>query len=193
MKQTKKARIERTREIIDRNQVGIPFNHVDLLALQSETRYMMEAAKRMINPQFPGDPRHLHIIEEGETDWIAWSWKKAIEGSNPVIEAKRVMRFCVAADLAEFRYSIDDPFCAHCGTDQHLTVDHVDPPFDDIANEFIEQHGLPEIVDPAPGQVVNQFASIDLEAAWIQHHAERSVYQILCRSCNSSKGKNTCS
>src|SRR5690554_86566 len=189
MKQTKKARIERARDVIDRNVIGVPFNSADLLALQEATRYLMEGAKRMVNPQFPSDPRHLHIIEEGGNDWTAWSWKKAIEGSNPVQEAKKVMRFCVAPDLQEFRYSIDDPECAHCGSKEHLTVDHVNPPFDDIANEFIEAHGLPEIVDPAPGQVVNQFASIELEAAWVIHHAERSVYQILCRSCNSTKGK----
>jgi len=69
----------------------------------------------------------------------------------------------------------------------------VSPPFDEIANDFIAEFGLPKVIgSPDPSIVVNIFEDGEAEYQWAQFHAERAVYQLLCRSCNASKGKRPC-
>ena len=188
-KMTKKARLEKAREIIDRNDIDVPFSEYDVRCFSIVCDKEIQAAVRKINPQFPNnDPRHLHTLIDGV--WEARSWRKWINPLSPVQEAKRVMRFCVSEDMREFMESCDEKKCNSCGSNQDLTVDHVYPPFDDIANAFIDAKGVPEIVGPSDvSRVINEFADINNEASWISFHASHAIYQILCRSCNASKGK----
>lgn len=186
---TKKWRLERAREIIDRNQIDVPFNESDLIEFSMVVQQDIEGAVRRVNPQFPHtDPRHLHTLIDGQ--WCARSWRKMIEQTHtPESEAKRVMRFLVRDDLTDFMSSVEPKECANCSTTDTLTVDHVSPPFSAIADEFIAERGLPTVVDnPCANMITKRFDDEGMEADWIHFHAERAVYQILCRSCNASKG-----
>lgn len=187
-KATKKWRLEKAREIIDRNKMDVPFSEPDLIEFSMVVEQEVEGAIRRVNPQFPTDPRHLHTLIDGV--WEARSWRKMIEQTHtPESEAKRVMRFLVRNDISDFMSCAEPKECWQCETIHDLTVDHVAPPFNAIADEFIYTYGLPEIVDnPCANMVVKKFHSDDLEEKWVQFHAERAVYQILCRSCNASKG-----
>lgn len=188
-KVTKKWRLEKAREIIDRNKMDVPFGELDLLEFSQVVQQDIDGAVRRVNPQFPNtDPRHLHTLIGGV--WDARSWRKMIEQTQtPESEAKRVMRFLVRDDLLDFMSAVEPKECAKCGAVDDLTVDHVAPPFSAIAEEFIAQNGLPDIVDnPCANMVVKCFLNEELEADWVQFHAERAVYQVLCRSCNASKG-----
>ena len=186
---TKKFRMEKAREIIDRNEIGVLFPDDDVEEFGDVCQMPIEAAVRAINPQFPRtDPRHLRTMIDGV--WEARSWRKWIDKVTPEQEAKRAMRFAVRNDLKDFRDCISPDYCQRCGACEDLTVDHEWPPFDHIANEFLEAYGLPVIVgSPDPAVVVNIMEDPDLEAQWIAFHASRATYQILCRSCNASKGK----
>ena len=186
-KPTKKAREQTVREIIDRNILDVPFSTEDTAHLADACQHDIAGAVRRVNPQFPSDTRHLHMLEDGV--WAAKSWRKLIYPINKEQQAKRVMRHCIIHDLMDYMDAADDKRCANCESLDDLTVDHVAPPFDDIANEFILFYGIPETVDPPVGQVVNVFADINMEASWIAYHAANACYQILCRSCNASKGK----
>ena len=175
-KRTKKWRIEKAREIIDRNHIDVPFPVEDLIDFSDVVELCVDGAIRKVNPQFPSDPRHLHTLIDGK--WEA-----------PESEVKRVMRFLIRDDLADFMSCIEPKECAYCGAVYDLTVDHVDPPFNHIAKSFMKIHGLPEVVDnPDTGMVTKCFADFNIEAQWIAYHAENACYQVLCRSCNARKG-----
>jgi hypothetical protein len=187
-KPTKKWRYEKAREIIDRNRLNHPFNNQDLIDFSTICEKTITGAVRKINPQFPSDPRHLHTEVDGK--WAARSWKKWIYPESPEATAKKAMRDCVREDLRDFLSCVDPQECVTCGSTNDLTVDHVFPPFDDIANKFINDFGLPKIIESTNHDIVfHEFESIDLEASWIAFHASMSCYQVLCRSCNSRKGK----
>ena len=185
---TKKWRTEKAREIIDRNVIGVHFCEYDLEEFSEVCQVEIDGAVRMINPQFYSDPRHLHTLIDGE--WDARSWRKFITALTPEQEAKRVMRNAVWSDLKDFREAMEPSECAICETEENLTTDHVAPPFDDIALDFFSCYGVPKVVGHSDKSiVVNIFEDGQLEGKWIHFHAERAVYQILCRSCNVRKGK----
>lgn len=188
MKITKKAREEKAREIIDRNALDVPFSKQDVFEFSTACQEYIAGVVRKVNPQFPKDHRHLHMLIDGV--WQNKSWRKMIYPISKEQDAKRIMRHAVRMDMMDFMDATSDKFCQHCFTEENLTVDHVSPPFDDIANEFIKTHGVPELDDPPRGQVINLFRDMDIEAAWVSFHASHACYQILCRSCNASKGKN---
>ena len=186
---TKKWRKEKAREIIDRNALDVPFSEADLREFADVTGSDIEGAVWTDNPQFPSDPRHVCVLIDGK--WRAWSWNKAIDQNvTPESEAKRVMRFIVREDMKEFKESVKPLECANCGATDNPTVDHANEPFDNIANAFMQQYGVPEIVESDdPNRVIKMFKDMNMEAAWIAFHASIAEYQILCRSCNASKGK----
>lgn len=185
---TKTARIEQAREIIDRNVLDVPFSETDLQEFVNVTGMQhITGAIRRINPTYPrADPRHVRFIIDGvET---AASWRKAIEGKNPKADLQRALRVAVAPCLREFKDDTEEQGCANCGSTENLQVDHVWPPFQTISEEFIA-HKLGQIElkneENGIGWVI---ADIDVETEWIAFHAARAQYQILCRSCNASKG-----
>lgn len=187
-KVTKKHRIETARKIIDRNVIDVPFCTSDVDEFSDVCQQPIDGVVRKVNPQFYSDKRHVHMQIDGH--WEARSWRKMITALTPEQEVKRVMRHLVWDEMRDFLYAAEPKECQRCGTYEDLSVDHVAPPFDEIANAFISMHGLPDIKkSDDPTCVVNMFSEIDMESEWIQFHASHATYQLLCRSCNASKGK----
>jgi hypothetical protein len=60
-------------------------------------------------------------------------------------------------------------------------------PFDVIAENWLKQNEPIEVEKCSDG-IGYRIACRDKAASWIMEHAGKSVYQILCRSCNASKG-----
>ena len=186
---TKKWRMEKAREIIDRNKFHVSFSAADLREFADIIGVDIQDAVREPDPQFPYNTRHVLFLINGK--WVAMSWRKRIqENSTPESEAKYVMRFTVSRDMAEFKRSAKPPECAYCGATDDITVDHVGVPFDDIAVAFMREHGVPDVVDSTEeGRIVKMFRDPDIEKRWTEFHTSMARYQILCRSCNASKGK----
>lgn len=193
---TKKALIERAREIIDRNQIDVPFSADDLIEFSEVTGTEVRFAVRRINPTYP-DPRHVHVIAYDWSEPRQWSWVKAIriDRDRDPAEAsamrrrtneQRALRESVKDDLREFRECCEPQVCEQCGSVDDLCADHLHPPFIDIANEFLNHYGPIELAE-FPGSS-DRIADPNVEAAWVAFHAQRATYQLLCRPCNSSKG-----
>jgi DNA-binding transcriptional regulator YdaS (Cro superfamily) len=193
---TKKSRKDRVRQIIDSYEFDVPFSQEHVDELSKLTGVCLTEVQRKFNEQYPSDPRHLRVrycgIDAANDDPMVddegltpFSWNKAISPPKALTEAKKVMRDAIKSDLKEFREAVD-PACEACGATEDLCADHLYP-FDAIVDEFIEQHGMPELKDgpPGAGKVIADEAWHD---AWVLFHTERAVYQLLCRSCNASKG-----
>jgi hypothetical protein len=181
---TKKARKERCQAIIDANPVGAnfaPHDMQEMVRLLNAEDQGILAIRKMVNPNFP-DPRHLHVLR-----WEVFSWNEALTPPKPGVSEMKAMRKLIAEDIEEFRQCAGE-VCEYCGSDENLQVDHLDPSFLEIATAFIDENGMPELIRPHPLQPGKRFADRSLEAKWIAFHASHAVYQVLCRSCNASKG-----
>ena len=183
---TKKASMDMLRCRIDANVIGTPWvaDDVDFFNLICGSSF--HGVKRMHNPSYPSDPRHIHTCEFGG-EWREFSWNKAIngEGKRPL---HKVLRDAVADDLRTYRSDNAAAGCQQCAGADDLTTDHVDPPFFDIAEEFIASERDLPLSRGASGRGAI-LADLDQEARWIAFHASRAIYQVLCRSCNSAKGR----
>jgi len=188
LKLTKKRRHELAREVIDRNVIGVPFSVKDTAELNHVLGTDFIGFERRHNPRHPSDPRHLY--RQDLLGWESISWNKCISPISETAQFKAVMRDAIAPCVAEARevfVDMLDSGCEHCGATSHLQVDHIDPSFDEIANEWLKSC-KPEIQPHQSGSGW-VFTHTDVEAHWIAFHAARAKYQMLCRSCNASKGK----
>lgn len=182
MKLTQKIKIGIARQIIDMHRFDEEFFPQPLAVLNLITDRQLERVRRAKNPEYPNDPRHIQVWSEGR--WQPYSWNKAITGRND--DLNKAMRASIAEDLQEFRIACKPQRCAICKTGRDLTTDHMIDSFKTIAADFLKGKKI-DLVDGPPGGG-KMFASQDVEADWIAYHASRATYQLLCRSCNSSKG-----
>lgn len=182
MQLSKKLRKAFTRVLIDSQVVGKPFSRGDMAAFRWLTGIDADSAVKTPNPEYPFDSRHVYV------DGRSLSWNRAIEGYDDHQKLKRTMRSIIRQDLRDFLSAVEPQECSHCGAVDDLTADHADVPFDAIASDFISKYG-PIAVEHKANGVGDRFSDAGLEASWIAYHAANATYQVLCRSCNASKGK----
>lgn len=179
---TQKDKLAKMRAIIDANMFGKPFNKEHLQIAGALCGFTFLSITRMPCPGYPNNTRHLIVHTECGIDG-PFSWSKAIRGAKDKERYDDALRKAVRDDLATVFHDAEPKECACCGVTTHLTVDHFDPPFSVIAKEYLESSDVKlvtkkscagwHLADPEP---------------WIKYHASRSTYQLLCRSCNASKG-----
>jgi hypothetical protein len=175
--------------IIDRNDFVFAFSPADVFQMNKVLDTDCYGFIRKLNVRFPKDPRHLHqLFEDGTSEAI--SWNKCITPLKPQQELARVFREAISCDTREFNEVFKPRECASCGSTQMLQTDHVCPPFSDIQKEFTDTYSEPKI-EPREDGVGYRFADKDDEDRWYLFHAKRAIYQLLCLSCNASKGKRT--
>jgi 5-methylcytosine-specific restriction endonuclease McrA len=196
-RQTLLSKLERAREIIDCYAIDQPFEHCHVDEIADLSGTLLRALYRKRNPLYPKDPRHVHALAY---DWLEpeqWSWRGAIQiahARNPeearaARERQKILlalRYAVKPDMEDFRDSQLPYECAVCGSIADLSTDHKKPPFSLIAGEFLKDRPVIDLRDVQGHSGV--ISDVDIEADWIAFHAARAVYQLLCRSCNSSKG-----
>jgi 5-methylcytosine-specific restriction endonuclease McrA len=182
MKITLKFKKDLVRSMIDMHTISEPFYDEVLEVFNAVLDLNYKSIKRAINPTYPSDKRFL-LGFDGEK-WDSFSWNECI---NPRDLLGAAMRAAVVDDIEDFRVSAQPQCCNQCGSTNDLTVDHKDLPFKKIRENFIEQNPIIDLDWGPPGSP-RIFADINLEAKWIAYHSAHSNFQILCRSCNSSKG-----
>lgn len=188
---TKKARIERAREVIDRNHVGVPFSEGDVAEFSAITGCALRYVCRAHDPNYPSNPRHTLVLAYDWEEPRGWSWRRAIQFGQHQDDQHRQAQLTQAFRDA-VKYQVDefmanaDLVCSECYATDHLTVDHVSPPFSKIMHGYVSEYGEPEIVQRNGSGFV--FSSLLDEDVWRNYHLERAALGILCRSCNSRKG-----
>jgi hypothetical protein len=107
---------------------------------------------------------------------------------------KSAMRNGVFYQLKAYRDTIELPIiCSITGKKirpgQRTDVDHIGMPFSEIADSFIQSHGLKytDIVlkGPPTGKV---FKDPVLWQQWVSYHLEHARFALVCASANRSKG-----
>ena len=185
---TKKAKLERTRVLLDRQPAGVPFSAEVVNRLNSYTGWDAIGARKVFNAAFPSDNRCVEITLPDGT-YAVWSWRKAIAGYDPAKNVDQAMRSAIAPYLFAFMKQAEAA-CAMCGSVEDLTVDHASVPFSVIAAEFKKAWpGIDTLIVNTCTGAGWQLEGHLLEN-WVKHHNDRATYQVLCRSCNASKGTN---
>lgn len=187
MKMSKALMKHITQLVIDNNAIGVPMAGQDLAWFRLLYGDRIKAACRMVNPEYPSDPRHVQVIPRGRADYEPWSWNKAISAVSDRHELHAVMRKAVEPDRDEAAEAIED-VCEQCGATDDIQMDHLDPPFVEMADAWLAQFEPPPSLIDGPSGIGRQFENVDVEADWIKYHAERVIWQKLCRSCNARKG-----
>ncbi len=187
-KLSKKYRKERCSEIITSYAVGVRFTDADVDELKSLIEVQFKSAMRRVNSTFPKDPAHLWILDdEGIAPrWRSCSWNKCISPETDRQARYTAMRKAIWPEI-EAQRGILDQECKNCGALENLQVDHKTNAFKKIADKFIDDDGMFEIVNNDKGSSW-AFGKMESEAKWLAFHKSQADYQMLCGLCNASKG-----
>jgi len=191
-RETNKAKKARCQALIDRVPFGGMFSAAELAEFKEIIALEVLAARHMYNPTYASDKRYVQV-QYPDGSWDGISWRNCIEGVKHKTELHKVLRTEIEPDIADFRCAVDIRVCPNpngnprCNGADHLQVDHVGRSFYAIASEFIALFEPIETAKGPPGGV-DTIKDRDVAAKWIEFHASHAVYQILCRSCNASKG-----
>lgn len=195
---TKTAAFAEVRELIDRFSTGEIWPDDARQRLSDITNVDLRYVMKKENPEFPSDNRHIHVIAYDWTSPAQWSWRKAIDAAYAKDSERyqlekqfqknlAVLRIAVREHMRAYRDQCDEQICANqsCRTIYDITVDHAGEPFISIASDFLKIRNIETYQKDGIGDVM---ADATVEAEWVEFHGKRAVYQLLCRSCNSSKG-----
>jgi hypothetical protein len=194
-KETLKAKKARCQKLIDGVPFGRDFTDAELAEFKEITGADILAARHARNQTNPSDKRHVRV-QYPDGSWDGLSWNRCIYGTNPRTELHKVLRGEIDPDIADYRSAADIRVCPNprgnprCNGSDYLQVDHADRPFDSIAAEFVALFGPIDVAKGPPGGV-DIIRDRGVAAEWIEFHATHATYQILCRSCNASKGKRS--
>ncbi len=107
----------------------------------------------------------------------------------------RAYRNSIGKQTKKYRTICSDSTCI-CGSKVNLVVDHIIP-FVKLVNDFEKaettRYGsctIPPVVQRKGRDMFcdNTEKNNKFVLRWVKYHDRKSKYQILCRSCNSSKG-----
>ncbi len=160
-------------QLIDNYKDGGVFSNEDCQIMSDLCGYNFHQVIKVKN-------RMISVVCPSESYVGTWSWVKSINGYDEAKNATQAMR--TASRKGTFKNHINTS-CAKCGSTSRLSTDHKSVSFSEIANQYIQTQGQPNIVN------IDQFGWVlKNEQQFIEYHDAIADYQTLCRSCNSSKG-----
>ena len=134
---------------------------------------------------------------EGETvpvsaKWMFTCFGSGVHNDNPLHRVKQALRKAIKYQIKEFRDSVKNE-CQECGEEGYgldLEVDHDDPTFAKIVENFIKKYGekaLVESVSKLPTQDIWTFKNKEIEADWCEYHLKEANLRLLCVPCHDKK------
>ena len=197
-------KMARVRALIDSCELDVPFTRRKLLMFSQLTGLPLRAAKKVANPWYPNDKRHVVVKLRGKPGWHERSWVRALRHTHrgeDAAEARnglpsrsklhRALRQAIQGSLDGARNRMLDrgECCAQRDSREDLTCDHTLPPFKDIARWFLQSHYVELAEARGRGDVM---ADESVRRTWIRFHSRCAEYQLLCRQHNSAKGSKRC-
>ena len=184
------------RGILDRYCVGELFADEDVKRINQITGWEFSRYRTSVNSSYPScekKSRNLQHLSTGG-EWEFWSWHKAIDGLQDYCkrDLDMAMRNAIKDQIRSYRKDAERK-CAECGASHNLTVDHMDIPFSVLCDDFIGINPKIKTSIRSNSDGGGWFiCDKDMLDAWREAHAARATLQILCLSCNSSKGPRFC-
>jgi hypothetical protein len=180
-----KERHIRAESIIDHYSIGETFSDKHLKEFEQLTGVSFEWIRRVRQPRY-AEARHLECCCPEWDHTGSFSWQKAIRQLSDdkyediiITETMREALRFYQKDWLSKQLKI----CTFCGSTDNPQADHKDTPFLEIQKSFIEKSGKPVLLkDETVGW------KLENEQLWLEHHNKLANYQVLCRSCNASKG-----
>jgi 5-methylcytosine-specific restriction endonuclease McrA len=129
------------------------------------------------------------IRTDDSRDTMSWVTCATGKTSDPLIPA---MREAIDSQIASFRQmSIDRQTyaCAYCKRVDTLHIDHV-LPFKKLQVGFIRNKKTPTSFLKCPRTQRPVLKESDFKKEWRQFHLEHATLQVLCQTCNLSKGSS---
>ena len=135
---------------------------------------------------------------DGETVPVAAPWIFTCFGpgvkkdDNPLHRVKQALRKAIKYQIKEFRESVRNE-CQECGEEGYgldLEVDHDDPTFAKIVENFIkkyDQEYLIKNVSKASNEDIWYFINEKLEKDWCEYHLKEANLRLLCITCHKKK------
>lgn len=186
IKDTKLMRKKVMAEFLDSIPLDRDFTEEEVNIVNAITGWNYKKYQKRNTPPPNFSTRNIWVLEKNEFK----SWNKAIDAKPEQVkrreDVKQACRSALRPLMDELREYATE--CEYCKTTKQLQVDHKSLPFNVIFEEWYQQNPN---VDTGTG--INQIGhnlinSQDLNS-WLDFHNQRADYQILCRSCNASKGK----
>jgi len=117
-----------------------------------------------------------------------------LEDGNKMHRVKQAARKAVKIHKKQFREQVK-PNCNNCGVEVHgldAEVDHKDPTFTTLFNNFIKEYDYDEeyllkSVGKDSHDDVWYFINPGMEESWIEYHLLNSHLQLLCVPCHKNK------
>ena len=134
---------------------------------------------------------------DGETvpvsaKWIFTCFGKGVHNHSPLHRVKQALRKAIKYQIKEFRKSVRDE-CQECGEEGYgldLEVDHDDPTFAKIVENFIKKYDqayLIKNVSKASNEDIWYFINDKLENEWCEYHLKEAILRLLCVKCHKKK------
>jgi len=186
IKDTKANRKKIMGEFLDSILLNKDFTKEEVAIVNAITGWTYKSYQKRLTPPPNSSTRNIWVKDTEDFK----SWNKAIDAKP--IDAKRrqdvaqACRAAIAPLMNEIRQFAEE--CEQCQTTDNLQVDHKTIPFNTLFEQWFEQNPN---VDTGTGlkQIGHNLIKPEEFDSWIEYHDARADYQILCRSCNASKGK----
>ena len=136
----------------------------------------------------------------GEKVPVAAKWMFTCFGTgvlmneNKMHRVKQAARKAVEIHKKQFREQVE-PICNECGIEIHgldAEVDHKDPTFMALFNNFIKENDYDEeyllkSVNKHNNEDIWYFINPGMKESWIEYHLHNSYLQLLCVTCHKNK------
>lgn len=190
MGDVKKALLDECRRVIDATPFGEEMTEANAAVLRHITGWHYDKIRHMPNPKYFTDKRYIEVLQEDGT-WITHSWNKTVNPTSEWQDLQKAMR-CEVAPYAMSDYrKAAEPICCHCGATEDLAVDHKSRSFDEIMQSFVMVCQGEIAIKDGEGNQGRVLADELVRQAWVAFHDAAADFQMLCRPCNSSKGKKS--
>ena len=137
---------------------------------------------------------HMRVLLKGNDEYILTSWRDCSRRKHTPIskDLSNAMRHSIYPDCIKYKYESTLIECVYCKSKDDIQVDHLIP-FFRLKKDFLNTYDgiIPEVFDWSKITGTCSFKIQDKKFMnlWVLYHTEKAVFQLLCSSCNGSKGK----
>lgn len=125
---------------------------------------------------------------------IDFSWVKCMNltaGKGNRQHIISAFRQSIMDQIYEYKYKINTLKCSKCNSICNIQVDHYNPTFMQMYEEFTTLNLLPDEVEQNPFNLTFNFLKKDdkYSTTWQMYHRKNAKLRLLCKFCNCSRKK----